>query len=199
MAINLSVLAPNTPKDTLNEVAGLINKYAPQFQVNTNKRLSAFVAQAVYESDGFKSFVEYGSKDYFKRYEPGTRSGKNLGNLYPGGGAKFKGRGIFQLTGRWNYGYFSKKIFGDDRLLNHPEILESVEYAVLSAFHFWKFKNLNKWADAMNNDAITKILNGPKMYGRAQRNSIFKKTWEMIKPAASTLTGVAVVLAGIFF
>lgn len=47
---------------------------------------------------------EHGSETYFnKRYGPGTVVGKMLGNTKDGDGARFRGRGFVQLTGRANY------------------------------------------------------------------------------------------------
>lgn len=46
---------------------------------------------------------EYGNPHYFDKYEPGTRLGKQLGNSQRGDGARFKGRGYVQSTGRANY------------------------------------------------------------------------------------------------
>lgn len=47
---------------------------------------------------------EFGGDAYFnKRYGPGTKVGKVLGNTQAGDGARFHGRGYVQLTGRANY------------------------------------------------------------------------------------------------
>lgn len=85
---------------------------------------------------------------------------KNLGNLYPDDSWRFIGRGFKQVTGRYNYTVTSTRMFGDDRLLFKPELLEESEYAAMSAAEFWDWKNLEKLADAMNQDALTKRITG---------------------------------------
>lgn len=55
----------------------------------------------------------------FNRYEPGTGPGKRLGNTRAGDGARYKGRGFVQLTGRHNYKHFGAKIGAD--LIASPE------------------------------------------------------------------------------
>lgn len=179
MALNLYQLSPKTPLNRLNEIGKYINMYADKYGINTAKRLAAFVAQAVHESDGFKSMIEYGRDSYFNRYEPGTGPGRRLGNTQRGDGLKFKGRGIFQITGRWNYEYFSKKIFGDKRLLTQPWLLEQPQYAVLAAMEFWKFKKLNPLADVLSFDAITKKINGGTK-GAADRKKNYNRALAML-------------------
>lgn len=79
------------------------------------------------ESSGFEPIDELVSrfntdKDAkpFNRYEPGTGAGDRLGNTKKGDGARFKGRGFVQLTGRDNYARIGKEIGVD--LIGKPEM-----------------------------------------------------------------------------
>ena len=56
----------------------------------------------------------------FDKYEPGTRVGKKLGNTQPGDGARFKGRGFVQLTGRDNYARVGTQMHID--LVGSPDL-----------------------------------------------------------------------------
>ncbi len=90
----------------------------------------------------------------------GAFGARNLGNTQEGDGAKFIGRGFKQTTGRANYKRASQAIFGDDRLLDHPELLEQPEAAAQSAGVFWSDNKLNALADKDDVAAVTKKVNG---------------------------------------
>lgn len=55
----------------------------------------------------------------FDLYEPGTSVGRTLGNTRPGDGARFKGRGYVQLTGRDNYTRIGPQVGAD--LVGDPD------------------------------------------------------------------------------
>jgi putative chitinase len=143
---------PHAKPSLVPELTKWINFYASQFGMNA-KRLQHFMSQAAHETDGFRTLEEYASG---AKYE----GRKDLGNTVVGDGKKFKGRGIFQITGRTNYTNYSKAIFGDTRLVSQPELLLNPRWAVLSAFLFWKNHGLNALADKDNVLGITKAING---------------------------------------
>lgn len=166
---SLKKLTPRAKLD-LAEIAKWFDNYAPAFSVDTPNRKQAFFSQAAHETAGFNTFEEYASGQAYE-------GRKDLGNIQPGDGVKFKGRGIFQITGRNNYRTISKKIFNDERLINNPELLEKPEYAVLSALIFWNTRALNQYADLGTEEGyktITRKINGG-LNGWADRLSLWEK------------------------
>ncbi|RYD41870.1 MAG: glycoside hydrolase, partial [Verrucomicrobiaceae bacterium] len=70
----------------------------------------------------------------------------------------YKGRGIFQLTGRANYDTFGKKLGAD--FINHPELAADPRYAVLTACEYWNSHSLSTYADRDDLNTITRRING---------------------------------------
>ena len=77
--------------------------------------VAAAATIAVETAYTFQPIDEYGGPAYFKRYE-GRR---NLGNIMPGDGNRYHGRGLSMLTGRANY-LAASPIVGID-LVAYPE------------------------------------------------------------------------------
>jgi putative chitinase len=124
-----------------------------EFHIDTPRRVAHFLAQIAHES---------GSLRYTREIASGAAyEGRgDLGNTQPGDGMRFKGRGLIQITGRANYAACSKALFGDARLINHPELLEDILPACRSAGWFWARANLNVLADASAIRRITRAING---------------------------------------
>jgi putative chitinase len=120
---------------TTENVAGMeflldkLEEKAPPLGIAAN-----ILGQIRWETAGrMQPINEYGSTAYFnRRYGPGTRVGKVLGNNSPGDGARFHGRGYVQITGRDNYKKAGTKL-GHDLVANPdaaliPEIAWKIAY-----------------------------------------------------------------------
>lgn len=164
---SLKKIAPHAKVD-LRTFADTVSENAAKYGITTEKRMEAFLAQLAQETDGFRTFEEYASGAAYE-------GRKDLGNTQPGDGARFKGRGGIMTTGRINYQAVSKHLFGDDRLLRNPEILEEPKYAALSSMFYWKSRGLNELADVGDYKTITLRINGG-LNGWADRLSFWEKS-----------------------
>ncbi|BCL74375.1 hypothetical protein JHS3_01110 [Jeongeupia sp. HS-3] len=111
-------------------------------------------------SEGVSKFNTEPGRPPFSAYDPGTGPGKRLGNTVSGDGARFKGRGYVQLTGRDNYTRFGQQLgidlVGQPDLANAPEVAASLLAAFLAA-------KLDKLRDALAADdlkAARRLVNG---------------------------------------
>ena len=133
-----------------------LNKYAEKYAVNTTLRMAHFLAQIAHESGELLYKKELASG---AAYDTGAKA-IALGNTpeKDGDGQKYKGRGLIQVTGRYNYGLLSKDLGVD--FVNNPKLLEEDEWAVASAYWYWDKKKLNDYADRDDVLTITKRING---------------------------------------
>ncbi|MHA4966139.1 glycoside hydrolase family 19 protein [Pseudomonas extremorientalis] len=130
-------------------------------QINTPQRIAAFLAQVGHESGQLRYVRELGSDQYLSKYDTGILAAR-LGNTpeADGDGQKYRGRGLIQVTGRRNYQACSQALFGDDRLLREPMLLEQPQWAAESAAWFWQSNGLNELADKDQFTTITRRING---------------------------------------
>ncbi|WLH08363.1 glycoside hydrolase family 19 protein [Pseudomonas lurida] len=138
-----------------------LNAALNQYSINSLKRTAAFLAQIGHESGHFRYVRELGSDQYLSKYDTGTLAAR-LGNTpeADGDGQRYRGRGLIQITGRRNYLACSQALFGDDRLLRQPELLEQPQWACESAAWFWQSNGLNELADNDQFTTITRRING---------------------------------------
>ena len=135
--------------------------------------LAAFLAQVAHESHDFQSMVEYGGSLDFRKYDPkyAPKKAKSLGNTKAGDGAKYKGRGYIQITGKYNYAKAGKELGLD--LVNNPKLAEEPAVAAKSAIGDWKLRVQPKVDDFSNVRDVTKPIN-PGMRGLEDRKENFK-------------------------
>lgn len=119
--------------------------------LDTGLRLAHFMGQCAHESGGFRYMEEIASGQAYE-------GRKDLGNVVPGDGKRYKGRGPIQLTGRANYRAFGREVGIDFE--SHPEIVAFPSIGLMAAVRYWNSRNLNALADADDLVAITRKING---------------------------------------
>lgn len=137
-----------------DELIDALNRILPQYKIINYKRVCAFLSNCGVETDYFRTTEEYASgADYEGR--------KGLGNTQAGDGRRFKGRGLSQTTGRWNYSVLNKTVGKRLRIdfLKNPERLNEIDIAVESACIFWDEHNLNDYADRGAFKQLSGIVN----------------------------------------
>jgi predicted chitinase len=135
--------------------------------------LAAFMAQCAHETLDFKTLREIGGSLDFRKYDPkhAPKKARALGNKYAGDGARYKGRGYIQLTGRDNYRRAGQEL--NLPLEKHPELAEKPEIAAQIAVWFWKHRvqpNVDNYHDVTD---VTKPIN-PSLNGLQDRKENFK-------------------------
>ena len=136
--------------------------------------LAAFLSQCAHESTGFTTLRERGNEKYFRKYDIRYNPVKanELGNIYPGDGVKFKGRGFIQLTGRANYTEAGKVL--QLPLEDKPELLEQPNIAAKAALWYWNKHVHGKVSDFSNVKKVTKQIN-PGLNQLQKRKDEFMK------------------------
>lgn len=141
--------------------------------------LKQFLAQCAHETADFTTLREIGNAAYFakkydKQYNPARA--KILGNIKPGDGIRYKGRGFIQLTGRYNY-----KKAGESLglpLEQKPELVEQPDIAAKVAVWFWGNRVQPRVSDFSNVPQSTRPIN-PALKGlhnRQQHFDTYKQT-----------------------
>lgn len=165
-------ILPNAGKQA-GVFASALTLAMDKYQINTRLRMAAFIAQVGHESGQLRYVRELGGDQYLSKYDTGALAAR-LGNTpeADGDGKKYRGRGLIQITGHDNYLACSKALFGDDRLLRTPELLEQAEWACKSAAWFWNSRNLNALADSGSFEMITRRINGG-LNGQDERAAVY--------------------------
>jgi putative chitinase len=153
-----------------------------EYEINTPKRVAAFLAQCSHESGGFVFVTENlnysasGLMRVFPKYFPDSVTAKQYernpvkiasrvyanrmgnGNENSQEGYAYRGRGILQLTGKDNYFWFGASL--DMTPEQASEYLETFEGAAQSACWFWETNKLNRFVDGNDFKGLTKAING---------------------------------------
>ncbi len=157
----------------------------PDYEINTPKRMAAFIAQCAHESAGFMILTENLNykwqtlRKIFPKYFPDDATAQRYASMpnkqeaiankvyanrmgngpeESGDGYKYRGRGLIQLTGKQNYSWFAASLEISPE--EATEYLGTFEGAAQSACWFWETNKLNQWADKGDIVTLTKRING---------------------------------------
>jgi putative chitinase len=177
----LQAIVPTLSASRATELCVPLVATFQEFGLSTVARRAAFIAQAAHESTGFSTFIEnlnYSAgalnrvwpsrfplaiaAQYARQPERiANRAYANRignGDEASGDGWRYRGRGVFQLTGKANYAACGAALRLD--LIGHPELLEQPMNAFRSAGWFWNSKVLSPLADMGAFNEITRRING---------------------------------------
>lgn len=129
-----------------------LNGCLSRFKINTPPRMRHFLSQVAHESAGLKYLKELATGDAYE----GRR---DLGNVKPGDGRRFKGGGALQVTGRANYQALCN-------YLGDPRVMEGCDYLAdtlpfTASGHWWTRNSMNVLCDqGATVEQITRRVNG---------------------------------------
>ena len=176
----------------------VLNTAMGKYGIVTRLRIAAFIAQIGHESGQLTRLVEnlnYSAEGLMKTWPSrfdlvrATAAARKpeqianivyagrMGNTEPGDGWKYRGRGLFQVTGKTNYAACGDALGLD--FVNRPELLEQPQHACMSAAWFWASRGLSTLADAGKFDTITRRINGGQN-GATDRQALYDKALKVL-------------------
>ena len=157
--------------------------------------LAQFLAQCAHESGDFAHMEELGGNRYLAKYDPTVNPAKAraLGNTQAGDGAKYKGRGYIQITGKANYATAGQALGID--LVNNPEAAARPDVAAKVAVWYWQNRVAPYVQDFSDTRGVTKRIN-PGLQGLQDRQSNFQDYQQQVASAAQPTRVAAVAQPG---
>ena len=145
--------------------------------ITNQRRAAMWCAQIGHESVGLHYMREIASGAAYE-----GRS--DLGNVYPGDGVRFAGKGPIQLTGRANYRAFTKWCHSKG-LTKHdfeaaPHLVEKPQWGFLAAAWYWTSARpqLNSLSDSGDLEGATRAINGG-LNGLQDRRERYQRAMNM--------------------
>jgi predicted chitinase len=151
-----------------DEIADLIDGHRKDYGLTTNAQLAEFLAAIIVDSENLSSleenldFEDYKVRKIFAMWsiplsgvETYIHQPQKLanaiyrgryGNTEPGDGWAYRGRGLLITRGKAEYRELGRSLNID--LLGHPELLNTLRYAVLGALERWRSRHANREANS---------------------------------------------------
>lgn len=160
--LTLDLITKILPKSDINLMAAFVdafNKYAPTYGLDTPDRISCFVGNSVVES-GLKPIKEGGSNARkIKLYWTRLKKRLEFGHTSAQDALDYSGKGYIQITGKRNYALISKNLYGDDRLIQNPNLVLTPDVAMLTSLEWWKINKMNDVADKFGIKGVAGKIN----------------------------------------
>ena len=165
-AVDLAQVLADAMGDTLSldryrELLPAVQQALSACGCTTLNRVAMWCAQLGTESGGLQWMEEIADGSEYE-------GRGDLGNVVPGDGRRFKGRGPIQVTGRSNYQQLSAWAFGRGLVptptyfVDNPEELSSDRYGFIGVVWYWTAARpqLNALSDAGDTEGVTRAING---------------------------------------
>lgn len=165
-------------------VGALSGVFAPTLEaygIDTKLRIAHFMGQVTHECAGFRTTEEFASGAAYE-------GRADLGNVNPGDGRRFKGRGLIQLTGRANYRDIGAKL--GLPLEDEPELAAEPVTSLKIACEYWKSRSINEAADRDDLVRATRLVNGG-LNGLEERRNYLRRA----KEALAAIEGIRVAIS----
>lgn len=159
----LQEMMPNSGDNSAKYYDAIINALT-KGDITSCPRMASFLAQIGHESGSLVYTTEIADGSNYEGIA-------DIGNTSPGDGVRYKGRGVIQVTGKYNYQIVSEGLGYD--FVSDPEELANAPWCIDSAVWWWNNHTLSPIADGHNQesfDKVTRIINGG-YNGKADRDS----------------------------
>ncbi len=176
---NLRQIMPGATTDDIRTYTSPINRVLYDFDIATSTRAAAFIAQIAHESGQLRYKEEMASGDAYE----GRR---DLGNVRPGDGRRYKGRGLIQLTGRANYRQAGQALnlpLEDDPLM----VVRDPYLNAAVAGWYWQSRDINSAADRNDFQLVTRLINGG-LNGYQDRLNYWERSKTILVSTKTTVT-----------
>lgn len=178
-ARTLTQVMPGLSLDLAHKYAGPFTRSLELAGATTQRRAAMFIAQVGHESASLRYMREIADGSAYEGRH-------DLGNIHPGDGRKFRGRGIIQVTGRANTLAFSRwahargLVASPDALVRDPTPMERLPLSMLTASWYWSAARpqLNALSDAGDIEGATRAINGG-LNGIDDRRSRYQRAMGM--------------------
>lgn len=175
---SVSKLFPFTKKSNIVRNLPYVTAALSAFELTDTDMIGVALGTIRAETEGFVPIAEFPSHFNTSPGQPPFSAYdkiRSLGNTQPGDGARFKGRGFVQLTGRDNYKRYGELL--DIPLLENPDCACAPEVAacLLAAFLYSKQEKIATSLAKNDLRGVRKVVNGGS-HGLDRFTDTFRRT-----------------------